>query len=91
MIHTHGISLDKSGYQISIFLISPQKCMCFWYSLELPPQGASNENPKHMFCGEIRKNINTLRLKKKTNKKKTSYQELCTLVFLREAQLCNAH
>ena len=48
------IGLDKSGYQVSIFLICPRKHM-LWYSLEAPRRGASNEYHNICFCGQIRK------------------------------------
>ena len=46
-----AIGLNKSGYQVNIFLIS-LRC------------GASNEYPQHMFSWRNKKNINTFRLKK---------------------------
>ena len=57
------IGLDKGGYPVNIFLISPQKHM-LWYSLEAPRRGASNEYPQHMFSWRNKKNINTFGLKK---------------------------
>ena len=48
------IGLDKSGYQVNIFLISPQNICCV-YSLEVPCQGTSNEYNDICFHGEIRK------------------------------------
>ena len=48
------IGLDKSGYQVIIFLISPRKHI-LWYSLEAPHLGASNEYHNIYFYGEIRK------------------------------------
>ena len=48
------IGLDKSGYQVHIFLISPRKHM-LWYSLEMPRRGASNEYPQHMFSWRNKK------------------------------------
>ena len=57
------IGLDKSGYQVNIFLISPQK-HTLWYSLEAPHRGASNEYPQHMFSWRNKKNINSFGLKK---------------------------
>ena len=44
----------EEGYPHNIFLISHEN-ICCGYSLEAPQQGASNEYPQHMFCGEIRK------------------------------------
>ena len=56
------IGLDKGGYPVNIFLISPRK-RC-GYSLEVHPRGASNEYPQHMFSWRNKKNINTFGLKK---------------------------
>ena len=47
------IGLDKSGYQVNSFLISPR--------------GASNEYPQHMFLWRRKKNINTFGSKKRLN------------------------
>ena len=63
------IGLDKGGYLVNIFLISPRKHMlwysleaplsheniCCGYSLEAPQQGTSNEYHNICFRGEIRK------------------------------------
>ena len=68
--------LDKSGFQVNIFLISPRKHM-LWYSLEAPHQGASNEYPQHIFLWRNKKDINTFGMKK------ASYQELCLLSMWR--------
>ena len=40
--------------------------ICWGYSLEATLGGAFNESPKHVFCGEIRKNINIFFVRKKT-------------------------
>ena len=58
-----SIGLDKGGYPVNIFLISPQKHV-LWYTLEAPHQGASNEYSQHMFLWRNEKNINTFGLKK---------------------------
>ena len=58
----HLIGLDKSGYQINIFLFLHENTCC-GYSLEAPQQGASNEYPQHMFSWRNKKNINTFGLK----------------------------
>ena len=42
-----AIALDLRGYQINIFLISPQN-VCCGYSLEVP---------QHAFYGKTKKNI----------------------------------
>ena len=62
------IGLDKSRYQVNIFLISRRKHM-LWvlirgYSLEAPHRGTSNEYPQHMFSSRNKKNIHTFWLKK---------------------------
>ena len=49
----YGIGLDKSWYQVNIFLISQQK---HGYSSEVPWRGASNEDPQRMILWKIRKN-----------------------------------
>ena len=78
------IGLDKSEYQVNSFLITGQKHMlwvlirsaslrCFWYSLEVPRRGASNEYPQHMFSLRNKKIINTFW------RKKVPYQELCDI------------
>ena len=64
--------LDKSGYQLNVFLISPQKHM-LWYSLEAPHWGTSNEYQQHTFSWRNKKNINTFGFKK------ASFQKLCAL------------
>ena len=46
---THNIDLDKSGYQVNIFLISRRKHMLWVCILEAPRQGTSNEYPQHVF------------------------------------------
>ena len=58
---TGNIGLDKGGYPVNIFLISPQKHMlwvlirststktCCGYSLEAPRRGTSNGYPQHIF------------------------------------------
>ena len=54
------IGLNKSGYEVNIFLISPRKhmlCVLSHYWV-----------PTTCFLGEIRKNINTFWLKKKMKK-----------------------
>ena len=64
------------------------------HSLEVPQGDASNEYPQHMFCAEIRKNILSFWVKKKSKlsgammfrpkykKKKTVFPEtLLTLIF----------
>ena len=43
-----SIGLDKSGYQVNVFLFL-HKNICCGYSLEAPRRGASNEYPQHMF------------------------------------------
>ena len=57
------IGLDKSWYQVNIFLISPRKHM-LRYSLEAPHCGTFNEYPQHMFSWRNKKNINTFGPKK---------------------------
>ena len=52
------IVLDKEGYSVNIFLISPEN-ICCGYSLEAPQQGASDEYSQHMFLWRNKKNINT--------------------------------
>ena len=42
------IGLDKSGYQVNIFIFL-HKNICCGYSLEAPCKGASIEYPQHMF------------------------------------------
>ena len=64
MIPAHfflSIGLDKSEYQVNIFLISPQKCM-LWVLI----RSASSEYPQHMFSWRNKTNtcINTFGLKK---------------------------
>ena len=56
------IGLDKSGYQVNIFLISPQKHM-LWIFFR-----SADEYPQHMFLMRNKKSINTFRLKKKNKK-----------------------
>ena len=46
--------VDKSGYQVNIFLFQHEN-ICCGYSLEVPCQGTSNKYPQHIFCWEIRK------------------------------------
>ena len=53
-IATDNISLDKSGYQISIFLISPQKHMLL----------VLIRSTSISFCGEIRKIYQYLQIEK---------------------------
>ena len=66
------IGLDKSGYLVNIFLISPRKhTLWVLITLETPCRGASNEYPQHMFSWRNKKNINTFWLKK------ASYLKLC--------------
>ena len=50
------IGLDKGGYPVNIFLISPRKHMLC--------RDPSNEYPQHMFSWRNKKNINTFGLKK---------------------------
>ena len=63
LVCVQSIGLDKGGYPVNIFLISPRKHM-LWYSLEAPRRGASNEYPQHIFSWRNKKNINTFGLKK---------------------------
>ena len=49
---TLPIGLDKGGYPVNSFLISPRKHM-LWYSLEAP---------QHTFLWRNKKNINTFGL-----------------------------
>ena len=60
------IGLDKGGYHVNIFLISPWKHM-LWVFI----RGASNEYPQHMFSWRHKENIDTFWLKK------ASYLKLC--------------
>ena len=53
------IGLDKSGYQVNSFLISPRKHYVV-VLIKAPWRGASNEYPKHMFLWRNKKNINAL-------------------------------
>ena len=56
-MNTHNlfaIGLDKSGYQVNIFLISPRKHM-LWVLIRSARRGASNELHNICFRGEIRK------------------------------------
>ena len=56
---TYGFHrLDKSGYQVIIFLISPRKRM-LWYSLEEPRRGASMNTTTYVF---MEKNTSTFGL-----------------------------
>ena len=55
------VDLDKSGYQVNIFLFL-QENLCCWYSLEV--LGTSNEYQQHRFSWRIRKNINTFWIEK---------------------------
>ena len=75
-----SIGLDKSGYQVNIFLISPRKHM-LWYSLEASHQGTSNEYPQHMFSWSNKKNINTFGLKKSALTR-TMHQSKLILFFM---------
>ena len=50
------IGLDKGGYPVNIFLISPQKHM-LWVLIR-------SASPHHMFLWRNKKNINTFGLKK---------------------------
>ena len=54
----HNIGLAKSGYQVYIFLISPQKQM-LWVLIR---SASSNDYPQHMFSWRNKKNINTFGL-----------------------------
>ena len=56
---TFIIGLDKNGYPVNSFLISPRKHM-LWYSLEAPRRGAYNEYPQHMFLWRNKKNIENI-------------------------------
>ena len=56
-----AIGVDKGGFPVNIFLISPQKHM-LW--VLITRQGTSNEYPQHMFLWRNKKNINTFGLKK---------------------------
>ena len=67
-----SIGLDKSGYQVNIFLIFPQN-ICCGYSLEAPRRGASNEYPQHMFSWRNKKNINTIGLKNRALTRAMNY------------------
>ena len=62
-ISISSTGLNKSGYQINSFLISPWKHL-LWYSLEEPRLGASKEYPQNIFLWRNTKNINTFGLKK---------------------------
>ena len=73
-----NIGLDKGGFPVNIFLISPQKHM-LWYSLEAPHRGASNEYPQHMFSWRNKKNINTFGLKIALTSAMTEEQKLACL------------
>ena len=49
------ITPDKRAYPHYVFLISPQKYICCWYSFEAPRRGgASNEYQNICFNGEVR-------------------------------------
>ena len=50
-LQTCHIGLDKSGYQVNIFLTLYffTKNICCGYSLVAPHRGASKEYPQHMF------------------------------------------
>ena len=65
------IDLDKGGYLVNIFLISPYVVGTHMKRLlppppppPPPPPGASNEYPQHTFSWRNKKNINTFGLKK---------------------------
>ena len=58
-----NIGLDKSGYQVNVFLFLNENISC-GYSLEVPCRGASNEYPQHMFSSINKKNIDIFWLKK---------------------------
>ena len=58
LYYSISIGLDKGGYPVNIFLISPQKHVVGTRG------GASNEYPQHMFSRRNKKNINTFGLKK---------------------------
>ena len=54
------IALDKIFFKskiIGIFLIFPQKHICYEYSIEAPHQDASIEYPQHTFSWRNKKNI----------------------------------
>ena len=64
------ITPNQRGYQVNIFLISPQK-HTLWVRLEVPHWGTSNAYSQHMFLWTNKKTISSLWLKK------MSYLELC--------------
>ena len=72
------IGLDKSTYQVNIFLISPRKHM-FWVLIRSASArwGAYYEYPQHMLSWRNKKNINSFGLKK------ASYQELWKIMLRR--------
>ena len=64
----HDVGLDKSGYQVNIFLISPRKHM-LWALI----RSASNEYPQNTFSWGNKENINTFGLKKNNKKNKQKH------------------
>ena len=50
-----------------IFFLFLHKNTCCWYSLEVPPRGASNEYPQNMFLWRNKKDISIFWMKKVPN------------------------
>ena len=74
------IGLDKSGYQVNSFLISPQKYYVV-VLIKAPWRGTSNEYPQHMFFWRNKKNINTFGLKKKSHLIKSCVRRLDVCLY----------
>ena len=53
----------RGGIHIIFFLFLHEN-ICCGYSLEVPPRGASNEYPQHMFLWRNKKNISIFQMKK---------------------------
>ena len=59
-LHVDIIASDKVLFlsrKVFIFFFFLHKSICYWYSLEVPHWGTSNEYPQHMFSWRNRKNI----------------------------------
>ena len=55
------VQINKRGILIIFFLFLNEN-ICCGYSLEAPPQGASNDYPEHKFSWRNKKTISTFRL-----------------------------
>ena len=73
-----NIGLDKSGYQVNIFLLHEN--ICCGYSLEAPHR-VTSEYPQHIILWRKKKNVDTFGLKKKTNKKNILSRAIFRFLF----------